>query len=164
MFQKSENKGAAQYLLKMIAVFFLVVSVVCCGKKGPPVPPDLLPLPSVNNLEVRQVDNSLELTWLVHVGKNMPEPDGFRIYRSKRSLADFEECPGCPDVFEKVGELETGFSLWGRTENRYTYRDTLEEGFAYRYKVLTFTDRGLTSEWSDTVELIVESKSFGSEN
>jgi hypothetical protein len=154
----------ASIYFKIFAAFFLILSLACCGKKGPPVPPDMLPLPSVGGLESKLFDNDLELTWTIQTGKGVSDPDGFRIYRSKKSFADSEECPGCPDVFEKVSEVMTAVRLWGRTENRFNYREKLEESYIYRYKVMAYTDRGLTSDWSDTVEVIVKGKSSKLEN
>jgi hypothetical protein len=161
--QKFGNKNNLHLYLKFLTIFFLMFSLVCCGKKGPPIPPDMLPLPSVNDLEANLFDNSLELIWTVQTGKGVSAPDGFRIYRSKISPVD-SECPECPDVFEKVSELATLFSLWGRTENRFNYREIIEDGYVYRYKVRAYTDRGQASEWSNTVEVEVKSKLPNSEN
>jgi hypothetical protein len=162
--QKSGNTNSGHFYLKLVTVLCLILSLACCGKKGPPVPPEMLPLPTVTDLEAILFNNSVELTWTVQTGKNMPAADGFRIYRSKNSLVDSQECPGCPDVFEKISELATAFSLWGREKNRFNYREILEDGYVYRYKVMAFTDRGLASEWSNTVELIVKSKPPDYEN
>jgi hypothetical protein len=164
IFQKSENKSSAHFYLNVLTVFILILSLACCGKKGPPVPPEILPLPTVTDLEARLFNNSIELTWTLQTGKNVPAPDGFRIYRSKKSFVDSEECPECPDAFEMISELAKAFSLWGQEENRFNYREILENGYVYRYKVMAFTDRGLTSEWSNTVELVVKSKSPGYEH
>jgi predicted small lipoprotein YifL len=164
IYQKPGNKNNGHFYLKILTVFFLMLSFACCGKKGPPIPPEMFPLPTVSDLEAKQVNNSIELIWSVQTGKNVPAPEGFRIYRSKKSLVDSDECPGCPDVFEKVSELATPFSLWGRAENRFNYREALEIGYVYRYKVMAFTDSGLTSDWSNTVEMVVKSKSPNSEN
>jgi hypothetical protein len=163
IYRKSGNKQKLHLYFKILTTLLMVLSLVCCGKKGPPIPPDMLPLLSVTSLEAKLSDNELELIWAAQTGKGVASPDGFRIYRSKKSPKD-SECPGCPDVFEKISELATGISLWGLGENRFNYRETLEDGYVYRYKVMAFTESGLKSEWSDTVEVVLKSKSADSEN
>jgi predicted small lipoprotein YifL len=143
------------FYLKILTVFFLVISLSCCGKKGPPIPPDTVPLLPVTNLDAKLFDNLLELSWTAQAGRGMAVPDGFRIYRSKRSLVN-PECPECPDVFEMVSEMAVAFSLWGWTERQINFHETLEDGYIYRYKVIAYTYRGLTSEWSNMVEVVVE--------
>jgi hypothetical protein len=143
------------FYLKILTVFFLVFSLSCCGKKGPPIPPDTIPLFPVTNLDAKLFDNVLELSWTAQAGRGMSVPDGFRIYRSKKSLVK-PECPECPDVFEMVSEVAVAFSLWGWTERQINYHETLEDGYIYRYKVIAYTYRGLTSEWSNMVEVVVE--------
>lgn len=152
----------SQLYLKIAIFCFLIFSLAACGKKGPPIPPETLPLPPVTGLEAGLIGNTSELSWTVQRGKNVPAPDGFRIYRSKRSILDSEECPGCPDVFEMVAEMATAFSLWGRTESRFNYSEDLEADYIYRYKISAYTDSGMISEWSDTVEVVPGSESPGS--
>jgi predicted small lipoprotein YifL len=156
IFQEISKKNHLYFYLKILIVFFLVISLFCCGKKGPPIPPDTPPLFPVTDVVAKLFDdNLLELTWTAQAGKGASVPDGFRIYRSKQSLVD-PECPGCPDVFEMVSELTVAYSLWGWAEKRINYHETLEDGYIYRYKVIAYTNSGLTSEWSDTVEVVVE--------
>lgn len=164
IFKERRNIKNFRGCLTIILFVFLMFALVSCGKKGPPVPPEMLPIPAVTDLEAKVVNDSLELTWTVQTGKNVTAPDGFRIYRSRKSVVDSEACAGCPDVFEKVSELVTNFSLWGTAGNRFNYRDTLEKGYVFRYKVIAFTDRGLTSEWSNTVEVVPGTKSTNSDN
>jgi predicted small lipoprotein YifL len=154
--QEFSNKNHLYFYLKILTVLFLVISLSCCGKKGPPIPPDTPSLFPVTKVDAKLLDdNVLELSWIAQAGKGASVPDGFRIYRSKQSLAD-PECPGCPDVFEMVSELTVAFSLWGWTERQVNYHETLEDGYIYRYKVMAYTYSGLTSEWSNTVEVVVE--------
>jgi hypothetical protein len=155
--KKLENKKNFHFYFKIMTVFFLISLLFSCGKKGPPVPPDMLPLLPVTDLEAKLFDNVLELSWTAQTGKGRPAPDGFRIYRSKKSLVD-SECPECPGIFEKVAEMAMAFRLWGWQERRIDYHETLEDGYIYHYKVMTYTHRGLTSEWSNTVEIEVKSE------
>ena len=154
---KSGNTEKFCGYLKIIAVLFLVLLIISCGKKGPPVPPQMLPLPAVNDLDAKIVNDSLELNWTFKTEKNAPAPDGFWVYRSKKPVADSKNCVECPDFFEKVSDMATAFSLWGRKENRFNYLEKLENGYVFRYKVIAYTDKGLTSEWSNTVEVVTES-------
>jgi hypothetical protein len=163
IYQRSGNKYYLYLYLKILTALLMILSSACCGKKGPPTAPDMLPLPSVTGLEAKLFNNSLDLIWTIQTGKGVTAPDGFRIYRSKKSPED-SQCPGCPDVFEKVSELATAFSLWGMAENRFIYRETLEDGYIYRYKVMAYTDSGLKSDWSDTVEVVAKSEPADSEN
>jgi hypothetical protein len=155
IFQEFLNKNHFYFHLKILTVFFLVVSLSCCGKKGPPLPPDTLLLVPVTNLDAKLFDNEIEVFWTAQAGRGTSVPDGFRIYRSKKSLI-VPECLECPDVFEMVSELTVAFSLWGWTERRINYHEILEDGYIYRYRVIAYTYSGLTSEWSNTVEVVVE--------
>jgi predicted small lipoprotein YifL len=155
IFQQFLNKNHFYFFIKILTLFFLVISLSCCGKKGPPIPPDALPLLPVTDLNAELFENEIELSWTAQAGRGASVPDGFRIYRSKKPLVD-PECPECPDVFEMVSELAVAFSLWGWTERLINYHEILEKGHIYRYRIIAYTFSGLTSEWSNTVEVVVE--------
>jgi hypothetical protein len=155
IFQEILNKSHFYSSIKILTLFFLVILLSCCGKKGPPVPPDTLPLFPVTDLNAKLFENEIELSWTAQAGRGAPVPDGFRIYRSQKSLMD-PQCPECPDVFEMVSELAVAFSLWGWTERLINYHEILEKGHIYRYRIIAYTFSGLTSEWSNTVEVVVE--------
>ena len=152
---KGYDNPLKRFVIVLIPLLF-VLTVGSCGKKGSPMPPKMLPLPAVSDLEIKTTpDNVVELTWTMPLIKNAPIADGFWVYRSKKPLKD-PECPECPYEFKKISELLSDFKLRGGKDARFDYRDNVETGFAYRYKVMAFTRIGLTSDWSNLVEVEIK--------
>lgn len=157
-FFKQYKNQKKRFIFKIPMFFFLVLLLVSCGKKGPPMLPEMLSLPEVTDLEAKILsDTIVELSWTLPVTNGVPLADGFRIYRSKKAI-ETSECPGCPDEFERVADRETDFKLLGRPETRYSYRETIERGYRYRYKIIAYTQNGVKSNWSNMVRVEVKSR------
>jgi hypothetical protein len=72
---------------------------------------------------------------------------GFKIQRS-RQTADEAECKTCPARFQTVGDVSASGR---RPGSRIQFRDALETGFVYRYKVQAYTAEGAAGKESTAV-------------
>lgn len=136
-------------LLAAVGIFFMTG----CGKKSPPLPPVDYELPVIDDLSFRwENEGQLVLSW--------PQPDwdgppgvalaGFKVYRAKVRLE--EACEGCPVRYQLAGEValeELAVVIGGDLE----YRESLEKGWHYRYKVSAYTRTGREGPDSNSVRL-----------
>ena len=134
-----------------LPVLILTMAMAGCGKKGPPVHPGALPLPVVDRLEKQLDGDLLVLSWEVPEHVSFAEPDGFFVYRSKTPAGG--DCKNCPYIFEKASDVSPSESFFGGRSDKVFYRETLEKGHVYRYKVRAYTDDGLTGAWSEIAEV-----------
>jgi hypothetical protein len=126
------------------AIFFgLVLSVVSCGRKGPPKPPeDFAPKPVVNPLLQGSVDGVV-LSWTVpEVDPEADEEDeipplaGFVIQKGDVQA-------GIEPEYEELVEL----GLKGPEETNYTFTDTkVEPGKTYIYQIRPVNSEGVSGE------------------
>jgi len=71
---------------------------------------------------------------------------GIEIYRASRPLSE-DACKGCPLTFEKLADVPA---------KTLEYRDSLERGFRYFYRLRTTQGANIVSEYSETVEFDFE--------
>ncbi len=137
--------------LLLAAVGFFIVAG--CGKKSPPLPPVDYELPVIEDLSARGADEGeLVLRW--------PLPDwegpagvslaGFKVYRAKVPLE--AACEGCPVRYQLAGKVEMD-ELTGVLGRDLQYRESLEKGWHYRYKVSAYTGTGREGPDSESVRL-----------
>ncbi len=139
--------------LSLFVIFFFIF-LPSCGKKGPPVPPKIEPLPVVEDLSKSIDGDLLTLTWPLprQNGKIQGDLAGFKVFRARKPLTD-PVCKDCPDKYRLVADIP----LQGRiSNNRIIYQENLECGYQYKFKVKLYTDRGNESEDSDIVEFLRE--------
>ena len=139
-------------LFLLVILFFTFLP--SCGKKGPPVPPKIEPLPVVEDLSKSITGDLLTLSWPLPVqnGKILKNLAGFKVFRARKSLAE-TDCKDCPDKYKLVSDIP----IQGRiSNNRMIYQENLEPGYSYKFKVKLYTDRGNESGDSDIVEFLRE--------
>ena len=133
----------------LIGIFFFTPA---CGKKAPPLPPVQIDLPVAENLSADLDGAELILTWPLPEweGPVGVELTGFNVYRAK-VRAD-EACDDCPVRFQKVAgvEIDDLSAVFG---SDLEYRETLEKGHQYRYKVSVYTNTGLEGDDSQIVRI-----------
>ena len=131
----------------LIAPILLCLCILGCGKKAMPTAPLQVPPQPVADLRVQLTGNQVELTWSYSKALSGSEPiTGFGVYRASESVS--ESCDHCPFLFQRVADIPF---LEGRDgASVMTYRDTLESGYRYRYKVICYS-KGLSSKDSNVV-------------
>ena len=144
-------RGPGHIFCVALSILIMAFGAAGCGKKGPPVPPDALPLPVAGQLAGELSGDLLTLSWKIPEHVSFAKPDGFYVYRSKTAAGD--DCENCPYIFEKVSEVSARGGFFRGLAEKATYRETLEKGHIYRYKVMAYTDGGLTGDWSEVVEV-----------
>ena len=134
-------------LIILCGVLLLMVS---CGKKGPPVPPKSKIPPSVQNINYNVQGTTLRLYWpVVADGSDRRNVVSFRVYRSVR-LATAARCPGCPMPFELAGEvLASNASEEGVME----FVDQLSPGNHYYYKIVPVSKDGVAGDASQVIKI-----------
>jgi len=132
--------------LKHLAILIAICLILAaCGVKAPPMPKDYLPPAPAKDLRHTIDNNSVTLTWTA------PEPEGSggyrieeaRVFRLKTPIGD-TVCENCPIIFNEAGKLSV-------TNPKMVYRETLEEGFQYRYKIVLYDENGIESGDSNIV-------------
>lgn len=110
----------------LLAAGLLWTGIGGCGKKGPPVAPYRQPLPQVTELQGSLEGDTVTLTW------RSVERDRIRHFDVLRAEypADQPACPGCPNVYHKVGE-----AVLGADADHYQFTEAVAAGFVYTYKV-----------------------------
>lgn len=148
MFLKTDRKILPRILV-LLAVGFILLS---CGKKAPPRPPGREEAPAaVGQLSKTISGDTLSLTWGL-VANKAAEPVGFYVYRSKVRLTD-SDCRTCPVLFKRVAVIPyQGQGSGDATLRPFEYRETLESGYRYIYKVAAYSQSGLTGKDSNMVD------------
>jgi len=136
-------------LLAVVTAFFFIFA---CGKKAMPLPPADYELPVTEALSARKVDGQLVLNWPLPdwEGPEGVELAGFRVYRGKLRLES--ACADCPVRYQQTGEVEIDeISMVFGTDPEY--RELLEKGYHYRYKVCAYTRTGREGPDSNIVRV-----------
>jgi hypothetical protein len=122
-----------------------------CGKKGPPVPPSQKPVPAVSDLKYSIDGDTLTLTWTIpkEIEKGTTVSDGFIVYRYKRPISD-SPCKNCPKLFKRVSDITNDSP--GYENKNIEYREEIEKGFVYTYKVVLYTKSGAQSRDSNYID------------
>jgi hypothetical protein len=131
----------------LIATILLCLCTLGCGKKAMPTAPRQVPPQPVADLRVQLTGSQIELTWSFSKAHSGSEPiTGFGVYRASELIS--ESCDHCPFLFQRVADIPFVEGRDGASV--MTYRDTLEKGHRYRYKVICYS-KGLGSKDSNVV-------------
>jgi len=140
-------------------IIILVFLLPGCGKKAPPIPPRQKPVPAVSDLKYSIDGDILTLAWTIPKGKEKAKSafNGFIVYRSKRPISD-SDCKNCPKLFQKVSDIpvditaDNTIDAPGYENKNIEYREEIEQGFLYTYKVVLYTKSGAQSRDSNYVD------------
>lgn len=115
----------------------VALSALGCGKKTLPVPPMPFNPPPVQHLSHVVSDGAVTLSFIFPETGNQKEfpVDGFLIDRAAIVRTE-TVCDTCPVRFRRVAEIRKGE---GET---YSFREPIETGYRYIYKVTPFSDQG----------------------
>ena len=127
-----------------------------CGMKAPPEPPRGDKPPAVDDLSYSVSGNTITLSWTLPqvTAKAKNAVTGFLIYQYRQSAHE-RECPNCPVIFEKIGEVpvrQIGRSQAGAQP--ITFVHSIKPGYRYIYKVKAYDKEGTTSRDSNFIEFL----------
>lgn len=145
------NKGFVRGLIAIFSILLCIV-VFGCGRKAPPVPPGQVRPPAVDDLSSSIDEDMLELAWTIpdEKGKISSDLGGFIVYKSKTSLSE-SDCKGCPVLFKKIADIPIEEK---DINKKIIYRENLEKGYRYIYKVTVYTDNEVTGKDSNQIDFI----------
>jgi hypothetical protein len=120
-----------------------------CGRKMLPIQPGALPPPRVVDLRHQVQDGAVELSWSQpgFSPNNESAAAGFRVQRSRQTAAE-AECRTCPAPFQTVADIP---AAGRRPGSRVRFRETLEPGFVYRFRVQAYSADGVEGRESGVV-------------
>jgi hypothetical protein len=116
-----------------------------------PIRPGVYPPPAVKDLAYEINGSTIALTWFVPFAQGEKEAPAasFKIFRARQTPAD-AECQTCPVRFQVIGEM----TARGRSAiSRPRFRDKLEPGFTYHYKVKAYSSEGVEGKDSNVIVL-----------
>lgn len=155
------NNGAAKEKIRIEKCWpaFLPALLLClaCGRKALPTAPDVYVPPAVKDFNLRQVDHTAVLSWLLSVGEDTVEEklSGVRVYWARRALTGSGACPDCPPSFSLLTDIPA--RDWKETsDGRWEggLRRGLDPGYRYWFYVAVRAENGQTGPPSRQVEVI----------
>lgn len=142
----AKRRGISRVLILILVIGY---GLTGCGVKAPPAPPRLEPPPGVSDLEGTIEGEFLRLSWTIPVWESRKDQlAGFRIYRSRIPLSE-AFCETCPIAFEPIHEVP--ITKADRKTGTMTYRDRLEKGNRYIYRLLPYTEMGIVGPESNVI-------------
>ena len=122
-----------------------------CGRKMPPIQPGTYPPAAVKDLAFELQDGGLTLFWTAPAMEKEKDREnaavGFKVLRARQTESE-AACQSCSVRFQVIGEVR----LAGRDPSeRLQFKDRLEPGYKYRYKVIGTSAAGVESKDSNIV-------------
>jgi predicted small lipoprotein YifL len=109
----------------------ILLAMVGCGRKGPPMAPKYVPPKPVVDLRAELKGETAILRWTRPSGA---EDGGYWIYRAATTLGG-DECGNCPLLFQKVGRVTSEGNL-----KDFLFHEMVVPGFRYTYKIRPMGD------------------------
>lgn len=142
-----------------LAFFFFILAgwslLWCgCGKKDPPRPPQRRSPPAVKDLSYAIDNQTVVLTWTVRDAddRSASTPVGYKVFRSKLP-AEESNCENCPARFVEIGDIP--IQMKGSEKSRpvrMRFKEALEPGYRYIYKVIGYDEEKVGSKDSNIVK------------
>jgi predicted small lipoprotein YifL len=150
-------------LIKPLAGALIVLTLIGCGRFGPPLPPERLAPRAVSDLEVTADDHALNFSWgaphLDERGKELKSIDGYFVYRKiirqQSDISDpavpYQLISTVPDTHiitrEKLRAEARAQGKPGRrieapaAQREFKYSDTdVKQDESYLYKIVPFNE------------------------
>ncbi|MCG6910724.1 MAG: hypothetical protein LJE94_11450 [Deltaproteobacteria bacterium] len=131
------------WLAFSVSIFLLLCA---CGVKAPPVPQAYRPPEAVEDLAYAiSKDGIVALSWsLPETGsKQAGKAERVKIFRARESLEN-PACENCPLRFRMIKKLSL-------EKDKLIFRETLEKGYRYHYKLVILDDDNRESGDSNVV-------------
>ena len=118
-----------------------------CGIKGPPVPPDYATPPALTDLAYTLAGNQVVLTWTIppKAAAESFTIAGAKVFRLKQALGKIP-CGDCPRTFMMIAKIPA-------RSGTMTFRDAIDDGFDYYYKIVLYDTRNHDGEESNIVHV-----------
>lgn len=138
-----KNKRVAlQLLMVLLSVLLFVFSG--CGKKGPPMPPEIKGQKIAAPFDLKYIlgDSNITLSWNHKIDTETAAviPEGFEIFMAQKT---FDACVGCPFEFKKIRNVPL---------SPMVFSIQIEKGFKYYFRVQAMGHHDMRSEYSKTVQ------------
>jgi hypothetical protein len=126
-----------------------------CGKKGPPLAPELVIPETIRNLTARQDKAGVALTWSRPEryvdGKSLTDLTSFVIFRKDISPS----CADCPVAYRPLTTVDVEDREKFVKQKQYRFIDDQAQAkMIYRYRVSSQLKDGSLSEPSNEVEIV----------
>ena len=122
----------------------IVIAFSGCGKKGPPLPPEIKgqKISAPFDLKYTPGDKKISLTWNHKIDNETAviKPEGFEVFMAKKT---FEACVGCPFVFKTIGSVSMP---------SMEFNTKIEKGYKYYFRIQATGEDNMRSEYSKTVQ------------
>src|SRR5689334_16806638 len=93
----------------LFLIFFLVLALAGCGRKGLLVPPEALVPGPVSDLRTAQKGERFQVAWSSpsheEGGRALKDLAGFRLFK-REVLPPDEDCEACPDAYRLLKEID----------------------------------------------------------
>ncbi len=138
-----------------IFILSLALVVAGCGVKTSPVPPKSVAPNAIGDLRYTVEQGVVTLQWSVPKGKAAGSAGlaGFLVYRAT-TPSDQPICDGCPVLFRQIANISAEPYLLHDAESMVaTYRQEIETGLRYLFKVIAYDKNGQRGPDSNRVEI-----------
>lgn len=135
------KRSAMLFSLMGCCIFLFLASG--CGKKGPPLPPEIKgqKISAPFDLKYTIDDTGLRLSWrhTVDADTAAVKPDAFEIFMAQKT---FDACEGCPFEFKSMGLVSMP---------SMDVAIKIEKGFKYYFRIQATGKDNMRSEYSKTI-------------
>lgn len=139
------QRASRPFCRRLIVIGLALAGLCSCGKKAPPVVPQVLPPPAMAEVQGQLQEGRVTLTWL-H-GSQHQAVAGYVVFRAQSALSR-PDCPQCPLIFQKVDTIR----VEGKSQT-VQFSQAVPGGFRYTYKVRPFQSSGAQGADSNVVVL-----------
>lgn len=145
-------------IVQILIIVAFSIFLYGCGKKAPPKPPRREEPPLVDDLSHSLDGNNLKLRWTIPEVKRKVKSGlgGFYVFRSKKSVSE-SDCKNCLKIFKRVADIPLE-DMGNSGKDTIKYSEALEKGYRYIYKVVIYTNNGVTGKDSNIVDFTLTSE------
>lgn len=135
----------------LVVVMVVAISMLGCGKKDDPLPPDIKFPEAAKNLRVERTNFGTRLSW--QMPESEPSLKSVKIQRSEFETLR-NDCPGCPRNYIMIGDYLINDPVLVQDGKSLSYADTnVRQGCLYTYRIILCNRAGHCSDPSDPSEI-----------
>jgi hypothetical protein len=135
----------------LIILMIVAISLLGCGKKDDPLPPDVKIPESVKNLKVERMNFGARILW--QMPESEPALKSVKIQKSELETLR-KDCPECPRSYMVIGDYLINDPILMKEGTDLSYSDTnVKPGWLYTYRIIVCNQSGYCSDPSDPSEI-----------